>query len=78
MFCLKIVESFEGYKKGPFKRNFPEHGILYSFSETYSFNKINLSIFSAKKNFLWMKSSETYASYYIIMDIGSVSGIALY
>ena len=38
MFCLKIIQ---GLKECPCKRNLPDHGWnpLYSFSETYSFNK---------------------------------------
>ena len=78
MFWLKIVERFELYKKYPFKRNFPEHGgIPYTLSVELKVST-SLSVCSAKENFLWMISSETYASYYIIMDIGSVSGIALH
>ena len=65
MFWLKIIQRFEGYKKCPFKRYFPDHGgIPYTLSVKLTVST-NLSVCSAKENFLWMKSSETYASYYI-------------
>jgi len=66
MFWLKIIQRFEVYKKCPFKRYFPDHGgIPYTLSVKLTVST-NLSVCSAKENFLWMKSSETYyASYYI-------------
>ena len=43
MFCLKIVQRFEGYKKCPFKKNFPDHGgIPYTLS-------VKLFVCSAKE-----------------------------
>ena len=63
MFCLKILQ---GLKKCPFKRNLPDHGrIPYTLSVKLTVST-NLSVFSAKENFWWMKFLETiYASYYI-------------
>ena len=67
MFWLKIIQRFEGYKKCPFKRNSPDHGgIPYTCTLLVKLTvSTNLPVCSAKENFLWMKSSETYASYYI-------------
>ena len=69
IFCLKIMQKFVGYKKGPFRRNYSDQGgIPYTLSVKLTVSR-NLSVFfSAKGNFLWLKSSKTCASY---MDTGS-------
>ena len=55
-FCLKIIQ---GLKECPFKRNLPDHGgIPYTLSVKLTVST-NLSVFSAKDNFLWMKFLET-------------------
>ena len=53
MFGLKIsIQRFEGYKKCPFKRNFPDHDeIPYTLSVKLTVST-NLSVCSAKENFL--------------------------
>ena len=53
----------------------PDHGgIPYTLSVKLTVST-NLSVCSAKENFLWMKSSETYASFCIIMDIESIQAL---
>ena len=51
-FCLKIIQ---GLKECPFKRNLPDYGgIPYTLSVKLTVST-NLSVFSGKENFLWMK-----------------------
>ena len=79
MFWLKIIQRFEGYKKCPFKRYFPDHGGIpytYSFSQTYSFKK-SFCLF-CKREFFVDEILRNILCLLLHMEIGSVSDIALH